>query len=129
MRSIISSYSAFYALQCRTLRVNQQRQCFNFCQVELREENDNFPRLVASPESGKVRTKNEIGHDEILDFETISFDGNIPYYRPEKPLFFERLPTFQVRQLNLHVKELGEFINDVTPLKLVEVSRCFVIRY
>ncbi len=65
--------------------------------VEFREENDNFPRLVASPESGPVRTKDEIGHDEILDFEIISFDGHMPNYKPEKKLFFERLPTYQVK--------------------------------
>ena len=65
--------------------------------VELRAENDNFPRLIASPDNGKVRKKDEIGHDEILDFETISYDGNLPYFKPEQIPFFERLPTFQVR--------------------------------
>ena len=64
--------------------------------VELRNENDNFPRLVASPENVAVRTKDEIGHDEILDFEIISYDGHMPYFRPEKQPFFERLPAFQV---------------------------------
>jgi small subunit ribosomal protein S5 len=39
--------------------------------VELRAENDNFPRLVASPSSGKVRTKEEILPNEILDFELV----------------------------------------------------------
>jgi len=34
--------------------------------VELREENDNFPKLVASPDNGPVRTKEEIGYNEIL---------------------------------------------------------------
>ena len=83
--------------------------------VELRDENDNFPRVVASPDNGRVRVKDEIGHDEILDFETISYDGNLPYFKPEKRPFFERLPTFQVNMgatkkvLMLQVLMLNKF--------------------
>merc|ERR1712088_294574 len=36
--------------------------------VEFRKENHNFPRVVASPEDGYVRTKEEILPNEILDF-------------------------------------------------------------
>jgi len=50
--------------------------------VEMRHENDYFPRVVASPSNGKVRTKAEIDHNEILDFEMISFEGNQPAWRP-----------------------------------------------
>ena len=46
--------------------------------VEMRPENDYFPRLLASPSDGKVRTQEEIGHNEILDFQMISFEGRLP---------------------------------------------------
>jgi small subunit ribosomal protein S5 len=46
--------------------------------VELRPENDYYPRVLASPSNGKVRTEEEIGHNEILDFEMISFEGRLP---------------------------------------------------
>ena len=39
--------------------------------VELRPENDNFPKVVASPSDGKVRTKEELLPNEILDFEYV----------------------------------------------------------
>ncbi len=39
--------------------------------VEFREENDNFPKVVASPEDGVIRTEDQIGKDEILDFEMV----------------------------------------------------------
>merc|ERR1712080_594594 len=50
--------------------------------VEMRHENDYYPRVVASPSNGQVRTKAEIDHNEILDFEMISFEGNLPAWRP-----------------------------------------------
>lgn len=53
--------------------------------VEMRKENDYFPRVVASPSDGKVRTKEEIDHNEILDFEMISFEGNLPQWLPGQP--------------------------------------------
>ena len=51
--------------------------------VEMRAENDFFPRVVASPSDGVVRTKDDIEHNEILDFEMTCFEGNLPEsYRP-----------------------------------------------
>ena len=51
--------------------------------VEMRAENDFFPRLVASPSDGVVRTKDDIEHNEILDFEMTCFEGNLPQpYNP-----------------------------------------------
>merc|ERR1711872_973452 len=50
--------------------------------VEMRKENDYYPRVVASPSDGKVRTQEEIDHNEILDFEMISFEGHKPQWRP-----------------------------------------------
>lgn len=64
--------------------------------VELREENDNFPKVVASPENGYIRTKEEINPNESLDFELISYDGQIPYYKATPVPFWERLPSFQI---------------------------------
>lgn len=49
--------------------------------VEMRAENDYFPRVVASPTDGVVRTKDDIGHNEILDYEMICFEGNLPLWR------------------------------------------------
>jgi len=44
--------------------------------VEMRAEMGNYPLVVASPEDGVVRTEEEIGKDEILDFEAVGFDGH-----------------------------------------------------
>ena len=33
----------------------------------------------------QVRTQEEIGHNEILDFEMISFEGNLPNWRAGQP--------------------------------------------
>ena len=52
--------------------------------VEMRAENDFFPQVVASPSDGHVRTKQEIGHNEILDYEMICFEGNLPSWRESK---------------------------------------------
>lgn len=51
--------------------------------VEMRPETDYFPKIIASPSDGKVRTKEEIGHNEILDFEMISYEGRLPVSKPE----------------------------------------------
>ena len=58
--------------------------------VEMRAENDYFPRVVASPSDGEVRTKDDIGHNEILDFEMICFEGNLPAWRPPRGNPWER---------------------------------------
>lgn len=34
--------------------------------------------MLASPSDGKVRTQAEIPHTELLDFEIISFEGQLP---------------------------------------------------
>lgn len=60
--------------------------------VEMRPENDFFPRLLASPKDGKVRTQAEIGHNEILDFEMISFEGHLPTPRPPRVNRWENTP-------------------------------------
>ena len=40
--------------------------------VEFRTENLDFPKVVASPQDGKVRTASEIPFDEELDFNMVS---------------------------------------------------------
>jgi len=65
--------------------------------VEMRMENDYFPRVVASPRDGKVRTKEEIGHNEILDFEMISFEGHLPMWNPGQPTGAPKVNPFESR--------------------------------
>jgi small subunit ribosomal protein S5 len=65
--------------------------------VEFRKENYNFPKVVASPENGLVRTKEEILPNEILDFQVISFDGNKPLIKPKPRPFYEKLPSWEQR--------------------------------
>ena len=52
--------------------------------VEMREENDYFPRVVGTPSDGIVRTKDDIGHNEILDYEMLCFEGNLPMWRERR---------------------------------------------
>eukprot|EP00088_Acartia_fossae_P056742 TRINITY_DN6609_c0_g1_i6.p1 TRINITY_DN6609_c0_g1~~TRINITY_DN6609_c0_g1_i6.p1 ORF type:complete len:457 (-),score=88.25 TRINITY_DN6609_c0_g1_i6:368-1738(-) len=52
--------------------------------VEMRPEEDYYPRLVASPSDGKVRTQEEIGHNEVLDFQITSHEGNLPNEKIDK---------------------------------------------
>ena len=49
--------------------------------VEMRAENDFFPTVVASPSDGVVRSKDDIAHNEILDYEMICFEGNLPRWK------------------------------------------------
>ena len=41
--------------------------------VERREECLNYPRVVATPENGYIRTEEEIPNDEELDFHQVFF--------------------------------------------------------
>lgn len=70
--------------------------------------------MVASPEDGKVRTEAEIGKDETLDFEMISYDGNLPFWRKNatraKSLYPENPKRQFVRPMkvpSLHHKEVS----------------------
>jgi len=72
--------------------------------VEMRKENDYFPKVVATPSNGIVRTEEEIGHNEILDFEMISFEGHLPQWLPGQPSgpavvhSHEGTPGFELRK-------------------------------
>jgi len=57
--------------------------------VQMKKENDYFPQVLASPSNGKVRTQEEIGHNEILDFQMISFEGHLPAPRHARRNDFE----------------------------------------
>ncbi|TRY71493.1 hypothetical protein TCAL_12614 [Tigriopus californicus] len=52
--------------------------------VELRAENDFFPKVVASPSNNEVRTQAEIPPTEVLDFEMICHDGFMPEFNNEE---------------------------------------------
>lgn len=73
--------------------------------VEFRKENHNFPKVVASPEDGHVRTKEEIQPNEILDFKMIAYDGNLPLLKEKPRPFYERLPSWAQRQKKVKPQE------------------------
>jgi len=62
--------------------------------VQMRPENDYFPVVLASPSNGKVRTQEEIGHNEILDFRLISYEGHVPNPRPPRKSPWEGSPQW-----------------------------------
>jgi len=66
--------------------------------VEFREENDFFPLVVASPQNGTVRTEEELEPNEILDFQQIVHDGNLPRIIEDKPPFYTRLPVWEIAE-------------------------------
>ncbi|XP_078034963.1 mitochondrial ribosomal protein S5 [Augochlora pura] len=61
--------------------------------VEFRKENDNFPKIIASPE--KVRTQSEIQKDEIIDFKEYIMDGRRVLHKKRPPPFFTKLPSYK----------------------------------
>jgi small subunit ribosomal protein S5 len=52
--------------------------------VEMREENDYFPKIVASPSNGFVRSPHEIGPDEITDFRMYLNNGEVIDVQPHQ---------------------------------------------
>lgn len=52
--------------------------------VELREDQDYYPRVVASPSDGVVRTWDQIGAEEITDLRMYLNDGKLIEYAPHK---------------------------------------------
>ncbi|KAI1287538.1 28S ribosomal protein S5, mitochondrial [Halotydeus destructor] len=52
--------------------------------VELKEETDYFPKVLASPSDGVVRTEREIPPDENTDFRMYINNGNIIQIPPRK---------------------------------------------
>lgn len=62
--------------------------------VDLRQENFNFPKVLASPKS-PVRSDHEIKNSgENLDFTYYIYDGKIRQVRPKPRLFWENYPMW-----------------------------------
>lgn len=64
--------------------------------VEFREENDNFPVVVASP--ARVRTEDEIKPNEILDFNQYLMDGKVVLRKKKPPPFYTKLDSWIIHQ-------------------------------
>lgn len=64
--------------------------------VEFRQENENFPVVVASP--ARCRTEDEIKPDEILDFNQYLMDGNVVLKKKKPPPFYTKLDSWIIRQ-------------------------------
>lgn len=67
--------------------------------VELKAENDYYPTVVASPSNGQVRSKDEIDHDEVMDFKQYLRDGKVIEIRPNVLHVYHRS---QVYIKNIH---------------------------
>ncbi|XP_015110731.1 28S ribosomal protein S5, mitochondrial isoform X2 [Diachasma alloeum] len=63
--------------------------------VELREENGNFPVVVASP--AIVRKPEEISSTEVMDFSQYVMGGKVVYRKKKYPPFYTRLPSWTIR--------------------------------
>jgi len=61
--------------------------------VEQREENYNFPLVVAAP--SRCRTEKEIHYGENLDFSSIGFGDQIPLRRKVYTPFYTRHPSWR----------------------------------
>ncbi|XP_074104955.1 mitochondrial ribosomal protein S5 [Cotesia typhae] len=63
--------------------------------VEFRDEDDDFPTVVASP--AQVRKAEEIKSDEIMDFTQYVMGGKVVLKKKTFPPFFQRLPSWTIR--------------------------------
>ncbi|XP_071525624.1 small ribosomal subunit protein uS5m [Panulirus ornatus] len=71
--------------------------------VEFREENLNFPLVVASPQSGEVRSPKEISNEEELDFTRYIMGGKVRLQKKKYPAPCVTLPSY-----NIHLKKLAK---------------------
>ncbi|XP_017757508.1 PREDICTED: 28S ribosomal protein S5, mitochondrial [Eufriesea mexicana] len=62
--------------------------------VEMRKENNYFPKVLASP--ARVRDSTEISSSEILDFKQYVMNGRVPLKRKPNTPFYAKLPTWLV---------------------------------
>lgn len=96
--------------------------------VEFRQENEYYPRVVASP--SVVRTKEEIPKDETLDFIQYVLNDKVILKRKKFPRFYETMPHYEIYlkkfekrrnhekiRLNLKIEygEVKSFLNDKYP--------------
>lgn len=63
--------------------------------VEFREENNNYPTLVASPT--EIRKREEIPSDEIMDFEQYVLGGRVKLRKKSFPPFYHKLDSWRNR--------------------------------
>lgn len=62
--------------------------------VEMRKENNYFPKVLASP--ARIRDSTEISSDEILDFKQYVMNGRVLLKRKSNLPFYAKLPTWLV---------------------------------
>lgn len=62
--------------------------------VELSSENDNFPKVIASPT--KCRTTDEIPSNEIMDFTQYMMNGKIIYKKKRFPPFYTKHRSWEL---------------------------------
>ncbi|CAH0690266.1 unnamed protein product [Spodoptera exigua] len=99
--------------------------------VEYRDENENFPKVVASP--SEVRTKDQIQKNETLDFTQYVMNDRVILKKRKFPRFYETMPHYKIylkkyekfrnhEKIRLNLKtEYGEvksFLTDKYPEKV-----------
>lgn len=62
--------------------------------MELCEENDNFPTVIASP--AVCKKEEEIPKDEILDFSQYCFDGKVVLKKKRYPPFYSTYDSYKI---------------------------------
>lgn len=62
--------------------------------VELRQDHEYYPRVVASPSDGVVRTPSDIGVDEITDVRLHMNEGKVIHFKPNKYPDYVRTEQF-----------------------------------
>jgi small subunit ribosomal protein S5 len=62
--------------------------------VELKKENGNFPKVIASPT--KCRTEEDIKRDEIMDYTQFVMDGKIVLKKKKFPQFFTKHRSYDI---------------------------------
>lgn len=62
--------------------------------VELRSENDNFPKVIASPNT--CRKADDIPSNEIMDFTQYMMNGKIIYKRKKFPPFYTKHRSWEI---------------------------------
>ena len=78
----------------------------NMMVVELREERDNLPVVVASPSDGIISDKELTNEEEDveMDFERLYYGGKTEYVRPDKGRFYEKYKSFKKKTERMHKK-------------------------
>ena len=64
--------------------------------VELKEENDYYPTVVASPPS--IRSEKEITSNEVMDFTQYGMGGKLVLKKKKFPPFYTKHWSWTVRQ-------------------------------